>query len=114
MHEDAFGLADDVAAGKSSREVLFCGGAGQGDRGVLGEDLPGGDRVVGEGTRRGAVQVESTEAFRDDEETKRQHAGRGGPGCRLPRSPPYLDRRRPASDLEPARGVTVGVQAELR
>jgi hypothetical protein len=62
VHEDAFGLADDVAAGKSSREVLFCGGAGQGDRGVLGEDLPGGDRVVGEGTRRSAVQVESTEA----------------------------------------------------
>jgi hypothetical protein len=27
VHEDAFGLADDVAAGKSSREVLFCGGA---------------------------------------------------------------------------------------
>ena len=56
VHEDAFGLADDIAAGESSGELLFCGGAGQGDGGVLGEDFAGGDRLVGESARRGAVQ----------------------------------------------------------
>ena len=48
MHEEAFGLADDVAAGQRGVKMVFSGRAGQCHCGVLGQNRADFYGIVGE------------------------------------------------------------------
>src|SRR6476659_2916843 len=81
LHQDPFGLPDQVAAVDRPVELVDRLGAGVGDRGMAGEDQTGVFGFVGERVRLVAVQVEGSQAVAVDVERNRQHAGRADVGC---------------------------------
>jgi hypothetical protein len=64
LHEDAFGLPEHVPVDQRGVEVVFAGGPGESDRGVLGDQLRQDFRVRGEDVGLGGVEVERAQGRR--------------------------------------------------
>jgi hypothetical protein len=83
VHEDAFGLSDDVAASQCSVKVGFGRGADERHGGVLGEHFPDADRIVIESPGLTAVKVERTQTFAAHEQPERKETARTALYCCL-------------------------------